>query len=49
MEIVPQAIENAKANALHNGIGNVDFHCAPAEELLPRLVERGLRSAGHGR
>ncbi len=43
VEIVPQAIENAKANALHNGIGNVDFHCAPAEELLPRLVERGLR------
>lgn len=43
VEIVPQAIENAKANASHNRIRNVDFHCAPAEELLPQLVDRGLR------
>lgn len=43
VEIVPQAIENARANALHNGISNVDFHCAPAEALLPQLVAQGLR------
>lgn len=43
IEIVPQAIENAKANARRNGISNVDFRAAAAEELLPRLVDEGLR------
>jgi len=43
IEIVPQAIENAKANAQRNGITNVDFRAAAAEELLPRLVDEGLR------
>lgn len=43
IEIVPQAIENAKENALRNGIANATFHCGAAEELLPRLVEEGLR------
>ncbi len=43
VEIVPQAIENARANAQRNGISNVEFHCAPAEALLPQLVDQGLR------
>lgn len=43
IEIVPQAIEDARKNALANGIENVQFHAAAAEEMLPRLVQQGLK------
>ena len=43
IEIVPQAIEDAKKNAVLNGVTNVDFICGPAESVLPELVEKGLR------
>lgn len=43
IEIVPEAIENAKENALRNGISNVDFHTGKAEDLLPKMVADGLR------
>lgn len=43
VEIVPQAIQDAIANAQRNGISNADFHCGPTEEILPRLVSQGIR------
>ena len=43
IEIVPQAIDNAKENANRNGIINADFRCGAAEEVLPALVDEGLR------
>lgn len=43
IEIVPQAIENARENAVRNGITNAEFHCAAAEIVLPKLVSSGLR------
>ncbi len=43
IEIVPSAVENAKQNALHNGIENAVFLEGKAEELLPRMVRDGLR------
>ena len=43
IEIVPQAIENAKENARRNGIANTDFRCGAAETVLPALVDEGLR------
>ena len=43
IEIVPQAIDNAKANAKANGITGAEFLCGKTEELLPRLVADGIR------
>lgn len=39
VEIVPQAIEDARKNAERNHIGNVAFYVGKAEEVLPRLYE----------
>ena len=43
IEIIPQAIDNARENAKRNGIHNADFRCGAAEEVLPALVDEGLR------
>ena len=43
IEVVPDAIRDAGENARANGVSNVEFHAAAAEDLLPRLVTRGLR------
>ena len=42
IEIVPQAIDNARENAARNGITNAEFLVGATEELLPRLVAEGL-------
>ena len=39
LEIVPEAIENAKENAELNGLDNVEFICAAAEEYLPERIK----------
>ena len=43
IEIVPEAIQNANENAARNGIANAEFRVGATEELLPKLVENGLR------
>lgn len=35
VEIVPEAVENARENAMLNGIGNVSFVCGAAEDVAP--------------
>ena len=42
VEIVPEAIENAKQNALANGITNCEFICADAAEAARILHSRSL-------
>ncbi|WP_228551693.1 23S rRNA (uracil(1939)-C(5))-methyltransferase RlmD [Paenibacillus sp. B01] len=43
VEIVPEAIEDAKRNAELNGIGNASFEAGPAEVVIPRWRSEGIR------
>ncbi|MCR5249083.1 MAG: 23S rRNA (uracil(1939)-C(5))-methyltransferase RlmD [Lachnospiraceae bacterium] len=40
VEIVPQAVEDARENARRNGIDNAEFFCGAAEDLAPGLLKR---------
>lgn len=40
-EIIPQAVDNARANAAANGITNADFICADAGEAAELLAKKG--------
>ena len=42
-EIVPQAVENARENALRNGIDNAEFICADAAQAAQTFLTRGVR------
>ncbi len=45
VEIVEQAIEDARKNAVRNQIDNAEFYAGKAEEVLPRLYkEKGLKA-----
>lgn len=37
IEIVPEAVENARKNALRNGISNAEFYCGDAGEIFGKL------------
>ena len=41
VEVVPQAIEDAKENAELNGMDNAEFICADASEAAKMLADRG--------
>ncbi len=45
VEIVPEAIEDARNNARINGITNASFYVGKAEEVLPQMYERDGISA----
>ena len=40
VEIVPEAIENAKKNAVLNGISNTSFYCGAAEDVVTDMVAK---------
>ena len=42
-EIVPEAIEDAKANAKRNGVENVEFFCGDASAVAADYAAKGLR------
>lgn len=43
VEIIPQAIEDAKANAVRNGLTNTEFYVGKAEEVLPAYYETKIK------
>lgn len=43
VEVVPQAIEDAKDNALRNGVENARFFCADAGQAALQLVAEGIQ------
>lgn len=43
VEIVEQAIENAKINAKQNGITNSEFSVGKSEEVIPKLIQEGIK------
>ncbi|AQU78641.1 MULTISPECIES: 23S rRNA (uracil(1939)-C(5))-methyltransferase RlmD [Planococcus] len=44
VEIVPQAIEDAKRNAELNGLTNTLFEAGPAEQVIPRWYKEGKQA-----
>lgn len=46
VEVIPDAIRDARKNAEKNGISNITFCVGKAEEVLPEYVESKLRAAG---
>ncbi|MCL6635064.1 MAG: 23S rRNA (uracil(1939)-C(5))-methyltransferase RlmD [Peptococcaceae bacterium] len=43
LEAVPEAVEDARRNALLNNISNVEFHAGEVERHLPRMAAQGMR------
>lgn len=44
VEIVPEAIEDAKANAALNDINNAQFFAGKAEEIIPQKYKEGIKA-----
>ncbi|MCB2286386.1 23S rRNA (uracil(1939)-C(5))-methyltransferase RlmD [Clostridium algidicarnis] len=44
VEIVKEAIENAKENAKLNGINNTEFIVGQSETVIPELIEKGIKA-----
>ncbi|MCL4424388.1 MAG: 23S rRNA (uracil(1939)-C(5))-methyltransferase RlmD [Firmicutes bacterium] len=43
IEEVPEAVADARGNAVRNGIGNAEFRLGRVEEVLPDLADQGVR------
>ncbi len=48
VEIIPQAIDDARENARANGLNNAKFFVGKAEEVLPEFYERASRESAKG-
>lgn len=44
VEIIPEAIYNARINAVQNGVKNVEFIVGESEKVIPDLVNRGVNA-----
>lgn len=44
VEIIPEAIEDAKENAKLNNIQNAEFYVGKAEEVIPKCYEEGIKA-----
>ncbi|HEO2041519.1 TPA: 23S rRNA (uracil(1939)-C(5))-methyltransferase RlmD [Streptococcus agalactiae] len=46
MDIIPEAIQDAKENALHMGFTNTHYEAGKAEDIIPRWYSEGFRANG---
>ena len=44
VEIVPQAIDNAKENAVLNNVDNVEFILGESEKVIPEMYQKGIKA-----
>ncbi len=44
VEIIPQAIENAKINAKENNVDNAEFFVGESEVVIPDLINKGVKA-----
>lgn len=44
VEVINEAIESAKLNAKENNVDNVDFVVGKSEEVIPELIEKGIKA-----
>lgn len=44
IEIVPEAIANAKSNAHENNVSNAEFIIGEAEKIIPELISKGIKA-----
>lgn len=44
VEIVPEAIENARVNAAENNVDNVEFIIGQSEKVIPELITKGVKA-----
>lgn len=44
VEIVPEAVEDARKNAKRNHIQNISFICGKAEDVMPEQIRQGSRA-----
>ena len=44
VEVIPQAVEDAKDNAQHNGITNAEFFCGDAGQAALELEKQGIKA-----
>ena len=48
VEVIPEAIEDARQNAQRNAIANATFFCGKAEEVLPDFYAKGAGNSSEG-
>ncbi len=48
IEVIPEAIEDAKRNAQRNGITNAEFYCGKAEVVLPDFYDKKRKTISGG-
>jgi 23S rRNA (uracil1939-C5)-methyltransferase len=44
VEVVPEAIEDARNNAAQNGVDNAEFIVGESEKVIPELISKGIRA-----